>query len=147
MGLEEAHERLHARVVACLHRGLAPFVIGGSNDQSYPNARALLDICKASGRSVGVVNIDAHLDVRPQKQGLVQLVPALWLQPVHETGLEHSGSPFRLLLEDPDFAVCNGSFVEFAAQVAMSRLHARIRADWQAPSGRALSAQLRTRAS
>jgi hypothetical protein len=33
--------------------------------------------------TLGVINIDAHLDVRPKKDNLV-----------------HSGSPFRLLLED-----------------------------------------------
>lgn len=39
--------------------------------------------CAVIRFSVGVVNIDAHLDVRPLKDGKV-----------------HSGSPFRLLLED-----------------------------------------------
>lgn len=43
------------------------------------------------------INIDAHLDVRPLKNGQV-----------------HSGSPFRLLLEDKRFSATN--FVEFAAQ-------------------------------
>lgn len=53
---------------------------------------------------IGVINIDAHLDVRPLKNGQV-----------------HSGSPFRLLLQDPRFAKHLGEdsrprFVEFAAQ-------------------------------
>lgn len=52
--------------------------IGGSNDQSYPNASALLSVAP---KKVGVVNIDSHFDVRPLKEGKV-----------------HSGSPFRLLL-------------------------------------------------
>jgi len=46
---------------------------------------------------MGVINIDAHLDVRPLKNNQV-----------------HSGSPFRLLLEDKRF---DGKyFVEFASQ-------------------------------
>ncbi len=49
-----------------------------------------------TGGDIGVVNIDAHLDVRPLKDGRV-----------------HSGSPFRCLLEDKRFT---GRFAEFAAQ-------------------------------
>ncbi len=80
--------------------GGIPFVVGGGNDQSYPNASALLAHVQSSvgwvdhaidiqrlltlcSGKVGVINIDAHLDVRPKKEGRV-----------------HSGSPFRLLLED-----------------------------------------------
>jgi formiminoglutamase len=55
---------------------------------------------------VGVVNVDAHLDVRPRVDGLA-----------------HSGSPFRLLLEDERFEGRN--FIEFAAQGSQtSREHA-----------------------
>jgi formiminoglutamase len=43
------------------------------------------------------VNIDAHLDVRPLKEGKT-----------------HSGSPFRQMLDDPRFK--GGKFIEFAAQ-------------------------------
>lgn len=58
-------------------------------------------------QQVGVINIDAHLDVRPQKHGK-----------------EHSGSPFRRLLETPGFLGSN--FVEFAAQgTQCSAIHAQ----------------------
>jgi formiminoglutamase len=49
--------------------------------------------------SLLVVNVDAHLDVRPLKNNKV-----------------HSGSPFRLMLEDQRFQQCHGKFIEFAAQ-------------------------------
>ena len=68
--------------------------IGGSNDQSYPNVSSLL---ANSPKKVGVVNIDAHFDVRPLKEGKA-----------------HSGSPFRLMLEDPRFLPNGGKFIEFA---------------------------------
>lgn len=51
-------------------------MIGGSNDQSYPNFKGLVDGTGKKG--FGVINIDAHLDVRPLVNGLA-----------------HSGSPFR----------------------------------------------------
>jgi formiminoglutamase len=98
--LEEAHKALTLKVEELLSSNVVPFVVGGGNDQSYANARALMQHVKNTGStSVGVVNVDAHLDVRPLKEGKV-----------------HSGSPFRLLLEDSLFAELNGKFVEFASQ-------------------------------
>ena len=103
--LEKAHAELTRRVGSILKRGGIPFVVGGGNDQSYPNASALLD--QAEEGPVGVINIDAHLDVRPLNAGRA-----------------HSGSPFRQLLEDDRFGGEN--FIEFAAQGSQcSRGHAR----------------------
>jgi len=102
--LEEAHAELTRRVESILKNNGVPFVVGGGNDQSWPNARALLNLNKKF--PLGVVNIDAHLDVRPLKEGLA-----------------HSGSPFRLLLEDDRF--CGEHFIEFAAQGSQcARSHA-----------------------
>ena len=104
ISLEEAHSELTSRTREILQSGSIPFVVGGSNDQSYPNASALLD--RTSGQ-VGVINIDAHLDVRPLKKGRA-----------------HSGSPFRLLMEDRRFS--GNHFVEFASQENQcSREHAQ----------------------
>merc|ERR1740122_900252 len=84
--LEEAHENLRAEVSEILKQGHIPIVVGGSNDQSYPNARALLD--NLTDRSdLSVVNLDAHLDVREMLDG----------------GIAHSGSPFYQLLTDADW--------------------------------------------
>lgn len=95
LSLEEAHAALAEKTQEILKVGGIPFVVGGGNDQSYPNASALLG--HRVGQAVGVINVDAHLDVRPTIEGRA-----------------HSGSPFRLLLEDPRF---NGeNFVEFACQ-------------------------------
>jgi hypothetical protein len=67
--------------------------------------------CGGDTRAPGVVvvNIDAHLDVRPLKDGRA-----------------HSGSPFRLMLQDPLWATAGGHFTEFAAQGGQcSAEHAR----------------------
>ena len=93
--LQDAHALLTQKVGSILKKGGIPFVVGGGNDQSYPNASALLHHQK--DKTVGVINIDAHLDVRPLKDGKA-----------------HSGSPFRLLLEDGRFD--EGNFIEFGAQ-------------------------------
>ena len=98
--LEEAHILLTKRVLEVLKSNGIPFIIGGGNDQSYPNASALLQYCLETNINnpgdITVINIDAYLDVRPLKNDKV-----------------HSGSPFRCLLEDHRF---NGYFLEFAAQ-------------------------------
>jgi formiminoglutamase len=95
--LEAAHEKLAFRVAECMRLGAIPFVVGGGNDQSYANFCGLRDSGVVS--EVSVVNIDAHLDVRPRKLGKV-----------------HSGSPFREMLEDPAYQKLQGEFVEFGAQ-------------------------------
>jgi formiminoglutamase len=79
--------------------------LGGSNDQSYPNVSALLT--NNPNQRVAVINLDSHFDVRPLKEGKA-----------------HSGSPFRLMLEDPRFAASKSLFVEFGAKGATcSNLH------------------------
>jgi formiminoglutamase len=60
--LEQAHAELSNRVAALIQANAIPFVVGGGNDQSYANFCGLRDSKKA--KSVSVVNIDAHLDVR-----------------------------------------------------------------------------------
>lgn len=99
--LEEAHALLRAAVAELVAHGAVPFVVGGGNDQSYPNAMGLLDglaLRAVAAPRIGAVNLDAHLDVRPLKEGRV-----------------HSGSPFRCMLEDPAFVAHASQFVEFAA--------------------------------
>eukprot|EP00761_Pharyngomonas_kirbyi_P000375 gb/GECH01000375.1/.p1 GENE.gb/GECH01000375.1/~~gb/GECH01000375.1/.p1 ORF type:complete len:306 (+),score=98.05 gb/GECH01000375.1/:1-918(+) len=105
LSLEQAHVELEKKVKEIIEKGSIPFVIGGGNDQSFCNASALMQ-CYSS-QNVGVVNIDAHLDVRERNNGQV-----------------HSGSPFRLLLESDGF---NGNkFIEFGAQgSSCSAVHAK----------------------
>ncbi|CAF1045752.1 unnamed protein product [Adineta steineri] len=97
LSLEEAHQQLEERINQLIKQGKIPFVVGGGNDQSYPNASALLK----NSKSIYVINIDAHLDVRPLK----------------ENNKAHSGSPFRQLIEDQRFkSNTSNRFIEFASQ-------------------------------
>jgi len=95
--LEEAHEHLRDTVQKEVEDGKIPFVIGGGNDQSWFNADAVLRA--KPGVKMGVINIDAHFDVRPLVDGKM-----------------HSGSPFRMLLESEAYKNGNVRFAEFAAQ-------------------------------
>jgi formiminoglutamase len=42
--LEQAHIQLYEKVKLCLLNQCIPFIIGGSNDQSYPNAKAFMNV-------------------------------------------------------------------------------------------------------
>ena len=77
----EADQAALGRVVAALlDRGVFPLVLGGGHETAYGHALGYL----TSGRSVGLLNWDAHADVRPTTGGL-----------------GHSGSPFRQALDHP----------------------------------------------
>lgn len=100
LDLPAAHEALYEKNLRILRNPHSVcFAIGGSNDQSYPNVRALMN-SRPSSR-VAAINIDAHFDVRPLKEGKA-----------------HSGSPFRLMLEDPLFQQNKSLFVEFSSKGA-----------------------------
>jgi formimidoylglutamase len=92
--LEEIHIRQREVVGQLLRRGALPIVLGGGHDIAYPNGAALGD----SGQPFGILNVDAHTDVRPLIEGKYA----------------HSGSGFRQLLEDNALTV--GGFCEFGIQ-------------------------------
>lgn len=86
--ITSTHQQLY-NIVSKTSKNTIPIILGGSNDQSFTNAKGLLD----NYPNLDVINIDAHLDVRP--------------------GKGHSGSPFQELLNYHKFV---GEFNEFACQ-------------------------------
>ena len=94
--LQQIHDEQHDAVQEILEHGMIPIVLGGGHDIAWPTIRAM-DACSTS---FGVLNIDAHADVRPLKDG----------------GLAHSGSPFRQMLETDITHLASGAFVEFGLQ-------------------------------
>jgi formiminoglutamase len=78
--LERTQEALGEVVGAVLRAGAVPVVLGGGHETAYGHYLGYV----AWGLPVGVVNVDAHLDVRP----LID-------------GRGHSGSPFRQMMEHP----------------------------------------------
>jgi formiminoglutamase len=89
--LEQSQEALAAVVAAVVGSGAVPVILGGGHETTYGVFLGYV----AAGLAVGIVNIDAHLDVRP----LID-------------GRGHSGSPFRQALDHaPPLAryVCMGA--------------------------------------
>jgi formiminoglutamase len=80
-GLEQSQAALAEVVAAALEAGAVPVVLGGGHETAYGHYRGYVQ----AKRPVGIINLDAHLDVRPLLDGR-----------------GHSGSPFRQALEDRD---------------------------------------------
>jgi formiminoglutamase len=93
--LEQTQAHLGEIVAALLERGAVPIVLGGGHETAYGVYLGYV----ATGRPVGIVNIDAHLDVRP----LID-------------GLGDSGSPFRQVLEHPTCPLAGERYVCLGAQ-------------------------------
>jgi formiminoglutamase len=89
---------------AVLQAGAVPIVLGGGHETAYGHYLGHV----AAGLPVGIINLDAHLDVRPT---------------LGEHG--HSGSPFRQALDHPTRPLPGDRYVCLGAQPhAVSRQHA-----------------------
>jgi formiminoglutamase len=101
--LEESQQALAEAVGAILTVGAVPIVLGGGHETAYGHYLGYV----RAGRDTAIINLDAHLDVRP----LVD-------------GRGHSGSPFRQALEHPTHSLRGDRYVVLGAQpFAVSREH------------------------
>src|SRR5262249_8765321 len=101
--LEESQQALGEVVAAILVSGSIPIVLGGGHETAYGHYLGYV----AASLSVGTLNLDAHLDVRP------------WTD-----GRGHSGSPFRQALDPPERPLPGRCYVCLGAQPpAVSREH------------------------
>ncbi|HEX5272444.1 MAG TPA: formimidoylglutamase [Gemmataceae bacterium] len=103
--LEASQAALGEVVGAVLRAGAVPLVLGGGHETAYGHYLGYVN----AGVAVGVINIDAHLDVRP----LID-------------GKGHSGSPFRQMMEHPTHPLPGHHYVCLGAQPqSVARLHLR----------------------
>jgi formiminoglutamase len=105
--LETSQQLLAGVVAGVLERGAVPIVLGGGHETAYG---VFLGYVKA-GLAVGIINVDAHLDVRPLTGGQ-----------------GHSGSPFRQALEHESAALARYVCLGVQRQVT-SREHLRYALD------------------
>ncbi len=92
--IEDGHRTLRHAVHSKLVSSTIPIILGGGHDYGYPHVAGAYD---AFGEKVALINVDAHLDVRPP----------------NTFGIT-SGSPFYLALEEK--VVLPKNFVEFGIQ-------------------------------
>lgn len=99
--LEVMHEIAQEVVSKLIAQGKFVIALGGGHDVTYPLVKGFADRYK----NVSLINVDAHLDVRPKKNGQ-----------------HHSGSSFRLLLEEHVIQ----KMIEFGIQphvIAINHVH------------------------
>lgn len=80
LNLEESQDNLGTVAADLLDKGILPVILGGGHETAFGH---FLGYAK-NEMNVSILNIDAHADVRPLKNGKA-----------------HSGSPFRQALEHP----------------------------------------------
>jgi len=78
-GIDAVHAAIEEAALGALRAGACAVLLGGGHDGAFASHSALL---RAVGGRVAAVNVDAHLDVRPLRDGQIT-----------------SGTPFRRLAE------------------------------------------------
>jgi formiminoglutamase len=101
--LEQAQYGLGAAVADVLRAGAIPVVLGGGHETAFGHFLGYA----AADLDVAIVNVDAHLDVRPYPAG------------------GHSGSPFRQAMEHAPRPLRPGRYAVLGAQrQSVARAHA-----------------------
>jgi formiminoglutamase len=101
--LEENQQALAEAIAAILTAGAVPLVLGGGHETAYGHYLGYV----RAGREAAILNLDAHLDVRP-----------------YPGGHGHSGSPFRQALEHPTQPLRGDRYAVVGTQPhAVSRAH------------------------
>ncbi len=84
--MESSHEVISKITYDLLSSNHFPVLLGGGHDLAFAHGRGVLDFVRENNEKLGIINLDAHFDLRPM---------------VKEKG--HSGSPFlQLAEENPD---------------------------------------------
>lgn len=66
--LESGHDRLAAAVGTLVRAGHLPVVLGGGHETAYGSYRGLAEGGSLEGRRLGILNLDAHFDLRTAPQ-------------------------------------------------------------------------------
>lgn len=81
--LEASHTLISESVTKMLQAKHFPVLFGGGHDLAYAHATGIFNYLKAKDEKLGIINLDAHFDLRPLQ---------------NQKG--HSGSPFFQLAKD-----------------------------------------------
>jgi formiminoglutamase len=101
--LDRSQRQLGDVVAAVLRAGAIPMILGGGHETAFGHFLGYV----GAGLEVAIVNVDAHLDVRPYPEGA------------------HSGSPFRQAIEHVGRPLQPGRYAVIGAQrQSVARAHA-----------------------
>lgn len=75
--IDAAQLLMRDTIYTCLQENHLPVILGGGHDAAYPHYLGIQKHIETTGQTVGIINFDAHFDLRPLTDGK-----------------GHSGSPF-----------------------------------------------------
>lgn len=81
--MEESHDLITETVSELLANKVFPVLLGGGHDLAFAHGRGIFNHLKTKGEKLGIINLDAHFDLRSSVNGK-----------------GHSGSPFYQLAND-----------------------------------------------
>ena len=81
--MEASHDLVTEKVTELLSNRYFPIILGGGHDLAYAHGRGVFRQVKSKGEKLGIINLDAHFDLRPMVNGK-----------------GHSGSPFYQLAQE-----------------------------------------------
>ena len=98
LSLAEVHSAETEAVAEAISRGAIPIVLGGGHDLTYPGLAGLVRGAGTGRGGLGLINVDAHLDVRTDEHGI------------------NSGTSFYRALTQLGGALPGEAFIEFGIQ-------------------------------
>ena len=98
LSLVDVHRAETEAVAEAVSRGAIPIVLGGGHDLTYPGVAGLVSGAGIECGGLGLINVDAHLDVRTDEHGI------------------NSGTSFYRALTQLDGALPGEAFIEFGIQ-------------------------------
>ncbi|MDC0738959.1 agmatinase [Cognatishimia sp. SS12] len=120
-GLPEVMERLAARTEAAVKAGKIPVTLGGEHSLSYG---AVMGVSRALGRPVGIVQIDAHADLRIAYQGNKHSHASV-MHLLSEEGVRLAQFGVRALCQqEVDSRAAHNVFFKDAEELVVGNIHA-----------------------
>lgn len=118
--LPDVMERLARRTEAAVKAGRIPVTLGGEHSLSYG---AVMGVARALGESVGIVQIDAHADLRIAYQGNKHSHASV-MHLLTEQGIRLAQFGVRALCQqEQDSRVANGVFYRDAEELVVGNIH------------------------
>jgi len=92
--MEMAQAQLATRVTSLLQRGVFPVLIGGGHDMAYGHFQGIKR-CLAKNKTIGIINFDAHFDLRANDNGNTSGTP--FYQVARELMADHQSFKYLCL--------------------------------------------------
>lgn len=118
--LPDVMERIAARTGAAIEAGKVPVTLGGEHSLSYG---AVMGVARALGRPIGIIQIDAHADLRVAYQGNKHSHASV-MHLLSEEGIRLAQFGVRALCQqEVDSRTANDVFFKDAEELVVGNLH------------------------